>query len=322
MTQTAKRQHYVAQCYLRGFTTEKRETDKFIWVYEKISGRDPRLRSVKSVAYEEFYYAQEDEDGNFIPDLLEKSFKDVEDAIPQIIDKIENSRTEDKCNLTGEEAGALAFFVALSFHRVPSFRDSVKELYEWGAGQVANHVIRDMRTKNEIPDKIEALIDEEKIRLEVKDWVSLQPMAKMAGEMAQVLLRKPRQHLVAHESTSFMTSDNPVTFMPVVEDSQMAHLIGPMHPLSEIRMPLNRNVAVIYTPLPKDSFKDREKFHSVYTQLTKQQTKSFNKSTTHAAKRFVFSDKHSKSIIRLVKNSIGTEQRLTRIPRTLSLPTR
>ena len=132
MKQTTKDQHFLARGYLRGFNAQYPKSKNFIWVYEKEPGRKPRKKSTKSVAFAEFYYAQEDDNGNLVPDLLETGFKDVEDIALRHIKEIQPIPSEIYIP-SGNQAGELAFFIALSLTRVPSFRDPIEQLHEWVA---------------------------------------------------------------------------------------------------------------------------------------------------------------------------------------------
>ncbi len=69
-----ERHHYVPQGFLKGFRALGKESDKFIWVYEKLPDRRPRCVSVKSIAWESFYYEQETETGECDSDTLERAF--------------------------------------------------------------------------------------------------------------------------------------------------------------------------------------------------------------------------------------------------------
>jgi hypothetical protein len=74
---STKRQHYVPKGYLRGFAIDSTQNDSLVWVYDKrhSTGIPPKQpKSIKSICYEDFYYAQEDEDGNIKPDDFEKAF--------------------------------------------------------------------------------------------------------------------------------------------------------------------------------------------------------------------------------------------------------
>lgn len=133
-------------------------------------------------------------------------------------------------------------------------------------------------------------------------------MIKMATLISKSLLTKPWQFMIPAEGMTFVTSDNPVTFKPTKENN--SGLIGPEHPFSEIRMPLRRDLAVIVTPLLHLSEQEKENAHGLCFQLTPGKTKSFNKSTAAAARRFVFADRKSDALARMVGKLKGTEQKL------------
>ena len=86
LNMSIKRQHYVPQGFLKGFNAKKEDSDKFIWVYEKLPNRRPRCVSIKAIAWEPYYYNQESESGKNDDDSLEKNFAQIVDnELPKII---------------------------------------------------------------------------------------------------------------------------------------------------------------------------------------------------------------------------------------------
>ena len=106
-----ERQHYVPQGFLKGFHALNKESDKFIWVYEKLPKRKPRCVSVRSIAWSSFYYAQEKEDGEQDTDTLEKILgQTLDNVIPDIIRSID-AKAGKSVELSEENKGKLAFFL-------------------------------------------------------------------------------------------------------------------------------------------------------------------------------------------------------------------
>ncbi len=80
-SQRSVRQHYVSQGFLRGFAARGEVSHNLIWVYEKLPARKPRKASIRSIAWEDSYYAQEYEGGSEDIDTVEKNF--AHRAIPR-----------------------------------------------------------------------------------------------------------------------------------------------------------------------------------------------------------------------------------------------
>jgi hypothetical protein len=167
-----ERQHFVSQGFLRGFSAPDEKTDKFIWLYRKIPGTQPKRVSVKSVAWQSFYYEQETADGARDTDTVET---------------------------------ALAFFLGVSLTRVPSFREPIRELHTRIAQRALNSV-----TKRD--PKLAKFVEEYGVTAEAKAWVSLRPMIQMAEMIARSALAKYWQFFVPPAGALLVTSDNPVVF--------------------------------------------------------------------------------------------------------------
>lgn len=85
--------------------------------------------STKSVAWGSFYYAQENKEGEQDTDTLETIFaQTLDNEVPKIIQGIE-AKPNTKVTFSDENLGVLAYFIGLSFTRVPSFRDGINEIH-------------------------------------------------------------------------------------------------------------------------------------------------------------------------------------------------
>lgn len=287
-----ERQHYVSQGFLKGFKALGAESDKFIWVYEKLNGRCPRRVSIKSIAWESYYYAQETEAGETDTDTLEKKFAETVDNIsPKIIRSIEATPGKP-VDLKEEDLGALAFFIGISLTRVPSFREGIRDCFSKIAQITLNQVAR------KDPEILEG-IRKYGVKAEAKQWVSLEPMVQIAQQIGQSILEKNWQFFVPPTEHSLITSDNPVIFSVSKEYGQV--MAGPAHPFAEIVVNLRSDLALVVTP--RKCATDFPVF-----QMTTQDAKKFNRGIARAARRFVFANHHSDGLERLVKKHIGMEQ--------------
>jgi len=200
-----ERQHYIPQGFLRGFTVPDETSDKFIWVYEKLECRKPRRVSIKSIAWEPYYYEQESESGEKDLDTLEKGLaRTIDNVAPEIIRSIV-ARPGRNANLSAKDKGTLAFFLGLLMTRVPSFREPIKDLHSRIAQQALEQLLEN---DQDVPQPIR----EGGIQAEAKSWVSLRPMIQMGKVIGESALRKYWQFYVPPKDFSLITSDNPVTF--------------------------------------------------------------------------------------------------------------
>jgi hypothetical protein len=288
-----ERQHYIPQGFLKSFTISDETSDKFIWVYEKLEGRKPRRASIKSIAWEPYYYEQESEFGEKDPDTLEIGLaRTIDSVAPEIIRSIV-ARPGRNADLSTKDKGTLAFFLGLLMTRVPSFREPIKDLHSGIAQQALEQLLENGQV---VPPPIG--IGE--IQAEAKSWVSLRPMIQTAKVIGESVLRKYWQCFVPPKGFSLITSDNPVTFH--VSREYGAILAGPAHPLAEIVVNLRKDLALVCTPRQKEGSD-----FSVFRMSTKGGRK-FNRGTAIAARRFVFADVQSDDIERLVKKYRDSEQ--------------
>ncbi|WP_322979267.1 DUF4238 domain-containing protein [Pseudomonas sp. C11] len=284
---TTVRQHFVPQAYLKGFSDEA--GSPFVWVYDKRPGFMPARKSVKSVAYLDYYYSQETEGGEQDIDILEEAFaRNLDNEIPKII-KALVVQPGRQVLLSEEDKGKLAFFIGVGLTRVPSFRDGINDIYTWVANMALQEVANE---QSEIAKQILA----HGIKAEAKPWVSLRPMLELGHAIAQSALNKNWQFFVAADGVSFMTSDNPV----VISGGQG---MGPAHPHAELMLSLRKDLALVCTPRgrkPVEAFKQ-----------SAAETRRFNRGIVRAASTRVFADKYSSTIDSFVKKYGDEQQKIT-----------
>lgn len=280
------RQHFVPQAFLKGFA--EAPGSPFIWVYDKRSGHRPSRKSVKSVAYEDYYYSQETEAGEQDIDSLEKAFaRTIDNDLPLIIQNLKAVPGRG-VSLSDEDKGKIAYFIGLSLTRVPNFRDGINQVYSWAAQMALSEVAKDN-------DTISDLIDKHGLTAEAKTWVSLRPMLEIGKKIGESTLSKNWQFFVASDNVSFMTSDNPVVIGAGVG-------MGPGHPMAELMLSLRKDLALVCTPRGKKSV-------DVFKQSSSE-TRKFNRGIVMAARHRVFSDHLSSTIDSFVKKYSHEQQQI------------
>jgi len=288
---TTIRQHYVPQGYLRGFTENAESA--YVWVYDKREGRLPARKSVRSIAWAPSYYAQEFSDGSEDTDSMEKSLAATIDGdIPRIIKSL-NPVPGKKVDITEDARERLAFFIGLSLTRVPSFRDGINDMYSKIASIALNQVALE-------DEALAGLIEGTGLKATAKPWVSLEPMIKMANDIALSSLNKNWQFFIPALGIPLVTSDNPVIFSGGAAGLRQ---LGPSHPGAELIINLTKGLALVCTP--KKGFPSLSTF-----QLSPYETRKFNRGIICAARHRVFADHKSCKLEGLVKKSAGVEQRI------------
>lgn len=217
------RHHYVSKGYLRGFSCPIRGKE-WVWTYDKRPGRRPECKSVRSIAWEHDYYAQERPDGSTDYGTLEKAIgTHVDDKAAKLI--LELSRNPNQIeNLEKEHRHFLESFVAFSHTRVPRFRGSLHGMFsEIGAymGEIYAGVLAG-------DPSLESTID-----TSPPQSITLDSMVAGASQIAKSLSKKSAV-FVYSSNYFFITSDNPVV---VAGNAAAAHD-------SHIFMALSKNLAV------------------------------------------------------------------------------
>src|SRR6266508_533997 len=287
-----ERQHFVSQGFLKGFSATDGKTNKVIWLYRKEPNGKPRRASVKSVAWQSFYYEQETKAGVRDTDTLETAFaKSVDRAAPEVIRSL-GAKPGSVAYLSAEDRGALAFFIGISLTRVPSFREPIRELHTRIAQRALEAVVKDDATLRDFVETYD-------VAAEAKPWVSLQPMLRLARKISHSVLQKNWQFFVPPEGVTLLTSDNPVMFD--VARSYGVDSAGPVHPLAELVVNLRKDLALVCTPRmcgPQ---------HSVF-RMTQDEARKFNRGIVRAARLSVLAPVQSDEIDQLVKEHIGQQQ--------------
>jgi hypothetical protein len=298
-----KNQHFITKAYLRGFSIPHEKSDKFIWVYTKEKNVTPKKKSVKVVASQDFYYAQEDEKGKMEPDKVEEQLGIVENLVLPIIHKIP-SCDKRSFNLTGTEFGHLGYFIGLSFARVPSFRDSVRDSLQVITERTANMMLAAGMFDEPPPELKKYFEGGGEITTTIKEWASLKPMAQVSDLLAQSVIRKKWTFFIPYRGLTFVTSDNPVVFV-----QQRDMVMGPAHPMATIVYPLRRDLGLVCTFDPNGEARTLEtKKHFQIKQFDKKNTKWFNQKVILAARKEIYSGFFSNPFARLVTSSEGSEQ--------------
>lgn len=303
-------QHYVPQGYLRGFTIEGEKS--LIWEYDKNTGgisRNPR--SIREICAGHHYYAQKREDGSVDHESMENAFHEIEDKAPRIINKINFPGTGEKVIITDEERVILSFFTAIQLFRVPNFRDGIEAMHRRVVQIMLGHLVAKDKKNGTLPKEVEELYARGGININIEKFVSLAPMINMACEGSARLLEKVWRFATPANGMTFVTSDNPVYFQaPEKYRDKVDHYLGPMHPLSEVTLPLRKDLLLIFTPSINRTSSQNKLLDCTSVQLDKPDTENINKRTALAAAQYVYSSEKSEALARMVGKLKGISQRL------------
>lgn len=142
---------------------------------------------------------------------MEDAFHEIEDKAPRVIKNIKFPGSGKKVVLTDEERVILSFFAAIQLFRVLNYREGIEDMHGNLVEITLDHIV--------------------------------------AKEGSTRLLEKVWHFAVPADGMTFVTSDNPVYFQTLEEyREEVGPYLGPMHPLSEVTLPLRKDLLLIFSP--------------------------------------------------------------------------
>ncbi len=266
---------------------------------------------VRDICSEHHYYAQKREDGSVDNESMEDAFHEIEDKTPRIIKNITFPGTGQKVTLNDEERVILSFFTAIQLFRVPNFREGIEKMHRKIVETTLSQIVATDKQNGSLPPEVEELYERGGIKIDIERFVSLEPMVNLAKEGCTRLLEKVWHFAAPAAGMSFVTSDNPVYYQtPEEYRDQIRAYLEPLHPLSELTVPLRKDLLLIFSPSTKLTLKQYDLLNCTSVQLDKPDTKNINKRTTLAAARHVYSCERSEALARMVGKFKGSFQRV------------
>jgi len=286
--------HFVPQGYLRGFTIGNQKS--LLWEYDKHKGTISKCpKSVRSVccirAHNLIVAKGGTMNNNGVEDALDTH---VESPALGIIRSLATHHDQERIHLTLENIKHLSMFIALLLTRGPSFRNGIEDMMQKCLNRLLEINVREMKEKGEL-----SLADN--FSVEVNHGASVDAMIGAADIGAQVLLDKKWMLLRPHSGITFVTSDCPAV---MGYSGPVGAFIGPFHPLSEIIVPLRKDLALACEPERHDRCGMIDIFR-----LDKVDTERFNTRIAHAANRYVYASERSPDVLKLVQEAKGAGQR-------------
>jgi len=184
-----KKHHFVPQWYLTRFA----DSDGFLNIYDKNNGMWRRQKP-KEVMHRNKYYQQSWAPDGIDPNILERKFgEEIEPKAKNAFEKLLNWEED----LTTEEWADIFFYVAFQYIRVPLQAEEAKELLR---GFILAHG-NPKSTKNVL---------EGRLKLRISDSFRFEYMRLSLGVIIKSFMRMEWE-IVTPESSSFVTTDSPVT---------------------------------------------------------------------------------------------------------------
>lgn len=297
-----KRNHYIPQFYLRGFSQDNTR----LYVFDKRAinqNSSFRFQTTESIAFENNLYTYENK--NREKETLEDFFCQIEGMAKTVIEKLEQKR-----NITPIERGHLALFVAFLWLRTPTAKreslDAQEELAEKAMRKMYHFPQQkelmkkflaergERKTDEEIDDLIDFVINPKRSKF-VVDFPSgywIKQMLTLGNDIYIYLAHCEWEIKHAIKRYAYLTSDHPVLLMPS-EKPDPFWGVGLLTPNVKKILPLTANMYLIMHE-PHDELILN---HSVGD---KDFIRKVNEWTLKNADRFVFSPDFGK-IQKLVK---------------------
>lgn len=197
------KQHYLAQCYLKGFAARHYDNDNEIWQYRK-SNRILKLRGIGNVAKRSNYYSREFASGKR-DDSVDDFFGALETLWPSLRDRLESLlrvvTREPIQPISPENRTHILQFILAQDMRVPD-RMAFMRNYT-----VTKHPRRDALTEREVRNyTVEGL--RSTYNHVLRDWL------RCVGSKPLVIVAPP-----AGSGVAVVTSDNPVSTTGDIRDN-------------------------------------------------------------------------------------------------------
>lgn len=304
-----RNQHYIPQCYLKRFTIEGQKS--LLWTIDKKTGQYLKTTSsIKKICSEDYYYYQLDDEGNVDHIGIEDRLSETERSVNPLLQTICDTTFGNRPDLSEENQGELAFFLALLITRGPSFRDPINNLH----GELLTKLMLQMDKDNlfpEAPDILQKMIEEKGIEnvihAHIHPFVSLQAMIEGARLIALSMLKKKWIFYRAKDNL-YVTSNNPIHFS---FSSRYRNLSGgPGHPQSILTIALSKNVALVIKPEPLEKCRFSDQHNLKMCSTSKSIVNQINKAVICSADKFVFSSEKDDGIRSMVEKFKDTKQKV------------
>lgn len=194
-----KKQHYLAQSYLKGFSAGTYKGVPQIW-YTNNKTRELKLSSIKNTAHRSYYYSKQVNEKKY-DHQLEKDFSQIERKYPITLKKIKSAITAINLNnklpkFTHDDHELLCLYIAINMSRIPRFMD-------WAKTEAEKHNIK----MNKLGFAESLASSSQNLSIDALIYFYKNSLPKII----EILKRKNMTiHYIISRKYSFITSDNPV----------------------------------------------------------------------------------------------------------------
>lgn len=280
-----RKQHYLPQFYLRGFSLDGRGIHQL----EKATGKHYGCQIKDTAAIKDFHVL--DFDGAEDPHALEKHLSNMEGEFARHLATLLTEGVQS-------ELARLNTIQLLSLMRlrVPAFKEHIEASYPSTLRKTAE-ILERQGELPPVPAGSEEKLRIENIQFSVLNWKTMEIIFKLAAneDLLSVLYGMRCVLYTAPPGMAFITCDQPVsTFHPRAADTPYG--IGPQVPGVELTLPLS----------------SRKLLHLSHSRSAHAeaiarpaQVAEFNRRTVTMAQRYIFAASHPENYVELAASTMG-----------------
>lgn len=280
-----RKQHYLPQFYLRGFSLDGRGLHQI----EKANGKHYGCQVKDTAAVKDFHAL--DYEGVEDPHALERRLADMEGELARHLHALLAS------GIQNHQARMYTLqLLSVMRLRVPAFKEHIEASLPSSVRKLAELMERDGKFPKP-PAGLEEKLKVKNLRITILNWKSMELIFKLAGseDVLAILYGMRASMYAAPPGMAFVTSDQPVAmFHPTAAESPYG--VGLDTPGVEITLPLSA------TKLLKLDHSQAEHEDRV---ASPKETHEFNRRTIAMASRYVFASSPAKEILDLCRETRG-----------------
>lgn len=280
-----RKQHYLPQFYLRGFSLDGRGVHQI----ERSTGKHYGCQIKDAAAVKDFH--ELDYEGVEDRHALEKRLADMEGALAQYMSVLLREGVEHN-----EARMYTMQLLSVMRLRVPAFKQHVEKSYPSSIRKIAEFLERDGKMPKP-PAGLEESLKVANLKITVLNWKSMELIFQLASseEILSILYGMRAVLYTSPPGMAFVTSDQPVAlFHPSATKSPYG--IGPETPGVQITLPLSAS------KLLRLDHSHGEHENKAASQA---EVLEFNRRTIAMAERYVFAQSPSQELLSLCEETRG-----------------
>ncbi|MBW3001871.1 DUF4238 domain-containing protein [Candidatus Woesearchaeota archaeon] len=224
MSHKIKKQHYVPQLYLKGFSTQ-RNKEKYLFVYNK-ENKKCFQANIRKIACENYFYDIDE------TQITEKIFSKIESEFNIPLQKLIQAEDLDKLNESDKKV--LSYFIAAQLFRTKQFRLTYKQICDGLFDKIGKSQLADFK-EGQV-----TLTEDSLKRLHISSIFSF------IEDISKIIQTELSWKLcINNTKMPFWTSDNPIVFYNELESDPFVSNMGLKCKGFQLHFPLSHRLLLI-----------------------------------------------------------------------------